>query len=541
MFDNKVHGNRERRAKKSINRLKTETGGRTTREIESINQGVTMFDLPDITVTRVFLTIIGLYLVNFVLCNFRKFQLWKKQGIPYLNPWLVYFRFSYLAGRKGPQGRDLTQIRQLGTIYGSNEPNRMTLWVTDADALKDVLVRDFNHFMGRREFLRINYVCKFLISLHGQEWKRTRTIMTPAFSSGKMKAMFPLMERSMESLVKAIDSRKGDIEVIHLFGCLTMDVIARVAFAIETNTHDDPAHPFVLNSKRLFDFPKLKILLALTVPRSILEYFNTNILDVEAFDYMVQLAQHMLNERRKTFSQGSGSSVRMDFLDLMLETGKDTLTDEEIVANIILFLFAGFHTSSTALAFAVYELARHQGIQERVREEIVSAKEGNGGVIDYDLLNSLTYLEAVINETLRMYPPLIESERECTEDYVLKVNTPHLGKRDIFIPKGTGIVIPIYAIHYMEEYFPNPETFNPERFLPANKDQLVPYTFLAFATGPRNCIGMRFAYMEMKLALVNILSRYRISLSPKTADPIKFSSSPALLTPKEIVLKFDEI
>ena len=179
-------------------------------------------------------------------------------------------------------------------------------------------------------------------------------------------------------------------------------------------------------------------------------------------------------------------------------------------------------------------------VQERVRGEIRDAlANSKSGELDYDTLNNLPYLDAVINETLRMYPPIALHERQCSEDYIMKVNTPQLGNREIKIPKGTGMVVPIWAVHYMEEYYPEPTKFKPERFLPENKDQLVPYTFLAFVAGPRNCVGMRFALLELKLALASLISRYEIKQTPKTK--IEYGPHPMLLTPKEVVVQLVKI
>lgn len=273
-------------------------------------------------------------------------------------------------------------------------------------------------------------------------------------------------------------------------------------------------------------------------------------MDDGAFQYMKKLGQHMIDQRRKVGK--AELRAYTDFLQLMLEAGKDenenvhggkkSLTDEEIIANIILILLAGYHTTSATLAYSCYCLAQNEDVQNKARAEIREALENSKSAkLDYDTLNSLPYLEAVIYETLRLYPPVTQTERQCSEDYVLKVNTPHLGKREIPLPKGTGILIPIYAIHHMEEYYPNPRKFTPERFLPENKDSLVQCTFLSFVTGPRNCIGMRFALLEAKLALANILSKFHIKMSPKTKVPLEFGPSPILVTPKEVILRFEKI
>lgn len=109
--------------------------------------------------------------------------------------------------------------------------------------------------------------------------------------------------------------------------------------------------------------------------------------------------------------------------------------------------------------------------------------------------------------------------------------------KSIDFKKGDGVIIPIFAIQHMDEYFPDPEVFNLDRFLNENRDQLVPYTFLAFVDGPRNCVGKRFALMEAKLALSNLLVEFDFVRSPNTTVPIDLNGSKFLLTPKEVTIQ----
>ena len=294
----------------------------------------------------------------------------------------------------------------MGTIFGFSDTNRNQLLVADAEALKDILVRDFNHFMDRQSVTKIPVISKFLNLLNGQEWRNMRSIVSPTFSSGKMKAMLPLMNKSLENLMIVFEqSVTREIDIMSTFGNFTMNVIAKVAFAVETNTHEDPNHPFVINARKLQDFPICKILPMFFFPKWSLEKSGIHFFDHSGFSYCKKLAQHMIDERRRT---GVKAQRFPDFLELMLQAGKkenDTssggLTDEEIVANIIIILDAGFGTTSATLTFATYSLATNSHIQGRVREEIRDAlANSKSGELDYDTLNNLPYLDAVINETL---------------------------------------------------------------------------------------------------------------------------------------------
>jgi cytochrome P450 len=115
-------------------------------------------------------------------------------------------------------------------------------------------------------------------------------------------------------------------------------------------------------------------------------------------------------------------------------------------------------------------------------------------------------MNACIFETLRISPPIIRLERVCEKDW-------HHEPTGLEIKKGVIVQVSNYAMHFNEKYFPEPETFRPERFLPENKDKLVPYTFSAFGHGPHNCIGARFAKEEIQMAVVSILKDFRFELS----------------------------
>jgi len=127
-----------------------------------------------------------------------------------------------------------------------------------------------------------------------------------------------------------------------------------------------------------------------------------------------------------------------------------------------------------------------------------------------------------------------------TKIFKIYNNDYKLGDTGITLYKGQVVEIPIYAIHHSEEYYENPEKFNPERFLPENRDQIIPYTYLPFGSGPRNCIGMRFALMEAKLCLAQIVRRFRFVRSAKTEVPLRFKTVTPLTAAKSIIVGIEK-
>lgn len=172
------------------------------------------------------------------------------------------------------------------------------------------------------------------------------------------------------------------------------------------------------------------------------------------------------------------------------------------MAQSVVFFLAGYETTASTLSFCIHQLAVNPDIQEKLYQEVKTLVD-NGEKLNYNNVMKLPYLDAVISETLRCYPPALALSREASEDY-------HIPEYNYTIKKGQAISIPIYSIHYNPEYYKNPDKFDPERFMPENRHSIVPYTYLPFGGGPRNCIGMRFALSEIKLGLSQIINKFQI-------------------------------
>ncbi|KZS12472.1 Uncharacterized protein APZ42_022589 [Daphnia magna] len=128
----------------------------------------------------------------------------------------------------------------------------------------------------------------------------------------------------------------------------------------------------------------------------------------------------------------------------------------------------------------------------------------------------------VIQEVLRFYPPVLRLERQCTKDY-------SYDNGRIQIKKGHIVTMPAYALHHMEEYYPDPEKFDPERWCAENKAKRNPQSFVAFGLGPRNCFGMRFAMEEMKIAIATMVQKFRIFPVKETPEKLRFFDGFSLL------------
>ncbi|CAG2114370.1 unnamed protein product [Medioppia subpectinata] len=209
------------------------------------------------------------------------------------------------------------------------------------------------------------------------------------------------------------------------------------------------------------------------------------------------------------------------------------LTSAEIVAQCALFLIAGYETSAQTLSFCTYELALNPDIQDLLVAETKEAFNENTADIDYETLGRLPLLDAFVSETLRHYPVGLRTIREAAEDVVLSGGSD--GSK-VKIEKGVIVEIPLYAIHHSPDNFSDPFAFKPDRFLPENRHNIKPYTYLPFGAGPRNCIGMRFALLEIKLVVAKMIQQFRFYGVPDTDVPVVFTPGYNLLQADRLIV-----
>jgi cytochrome P450 len=163
-----------------------------------------------------------------------------------------------------------------------------------------------------------------------------------------------------------------------------------------------------------------------------------------------------------------------------------------------MLLIAGYDSTLTAITNFAYQMLKNPDSQNKLVQEL--DEKLNGIDPNLDNIKELTYLEACFHESMRLEPPIVRIERKCVCDCKLG---------EIFVPKGTYISIPIKALHFDPDNFEDPEEFRPERFLAENRHNLKTASYLAFADGPRNCAGLRFAMIEMKYFLAKFLKKYK--------------------------------
>nr|XP_012614512.1 cytochrome P450 3A5-like [Microcebus murinus] len=463
--------------------------------------------------------------------------LFKKLGIPGPSP--LPIMGNVLSFRKGFWKFDEECYKKYGEMWGLYDGRRPVLAITDPDMIKTVLVKEcYSVFTNRRIFGPVG-VMKSAISIsEDEEWKRIRALLSPTFTSGKLKEMFPIISQYADVLVRNLrqEAEKGKtVALKDLFGAYSMDVIIGTLFGVNIDSLNNPQDPFVEKTKKLFKIDFLDpLLLSITLfpfLTPIFEALNISMFPRDVTNLFINSIKRMKESRLQ-----DKQKHRVDFLQLMInsQNSKETeshkvLSDLELAAQSMVFIFAGYETTSSVLSFIMYELATHPHVQEKLQKEIDAALPENTP-FTYDALAQMEYLDMVVNETLRLFPIGARLERVCKKDIEIK---------GMFIPKGVVVMIPTYVLHRDSKYWPEPEEFRPERFSKKNKDNIDPYIYLPFGTGPRNCIGMRFTLMIMKLALIKILQNFSLKPCKETQIPIKLMPKRLLHPEKPIILKVD--
>ncbi|XP_069820276.1 thromboxane-A synthase isoform X2 [Dendropsophus ebraccatus] len=467
--------------------------------------------------TKVTLTLIAGLLALLYWYSVSAFSQLRRMGIR--HPWPAPFIGNVLLFQKGFWDGADQIIKTFGPITGYYLGRRPIVLLSDPEAVRQVLQKDFSNFTNRMMCPLINQGCDVLLS----------------------------------NLQGFADS--GDpCNVQRCYACYTMDIVASVAFGTKVDSQKDPDHPLVQNSRKfleLFTPFKPLVLLTLAFPSIMIPIVrrlpNKNRDQVNRFfgtaiRGMVAARDGLpANERRRDFLQlmldarSSAARVSVDHFDIVnqadvtapvgeepVRRAAKTLSEDEILGQAFIFLIAGYETTCSLLSFTTYLLATHPACQEELLREVDHFAENHDGA-DYNTVHDLPYMDLVISESLRMYPPAFRFAREAARDCTV------MGCK---IPAGTVLEIPIGCMQNDPKYWAEPEEFRPERFSAEEKQKRHPFLYLPFGAGPRSCIGMRLAILEAKITLYRILRRFRFQTCPRTQIPLQVTAV-STLRPKD--------
>ncbi|XP_021925282.1 cytochrome P450 6j1-like [Zootermopsis nevadensis] len=518
-----------------------------------------------LSLTLSLITVLSVLFIYLYYYFTRNFNFWKNLGISYVKPLPFVGNLKEVVFLKENIGKALQRIysehsdKPYVGIFAFDEPS---LLIRDLDMVKNILVKDAQNFLDRSITVDEDVeplLGKTMFVTKGQRWRRIRVKLTPVFTTAKIKMMLYLVELCGKDLVKYLDKVTADgtpVDVKETMARFTTDVIASCAFGINSNSLKNPDAEFRRHLRNALDFTFIKGLAGLTAffAPNLKRSLKLKFVDDYTTNYIRNTIWNTVDYREKN------EVIRNDFLDSMIEMrnkwkrsvqedktpAKSQENDshfeidgDEFVAQAFLFLAAGLETSATVLSFALYELALHSEIQQRLRAEMTQVLDKHHGELTYDGIREMSYLDMVVRETLRKYPVLPFLDRRCARDYELPSPS---GKETIILPAGTAVYISVVGIQNDPKYFPEGEKFLPERFTEENIKSRPSYTYLPFGEGLRMCMGMRFGLMQVKTGLIHIFSAYEVAPCEETPVPISYDSKSLLLRANgEVPLSFKRL
>ncbi|XP_056147254.1 cytochrome P450 3A30-like [Lampris incognitus] len=461
----------------------------------------------------------------------------KKLGIPGPRP--LPFVGTIPFALKKPSHFDIDCQRKYGNVWGLFEGRKPLLMVTDPEMIKAILVKEcYSTFTNRREFASeiAGPFVDGITVVKDEKWKRIRNTVSPSFTSGRLRQIFPLVERYADRLIGTLKKRnlEDSISVKEFMASYSLDVVTSASFSVDTDSTNNPEDHFVLQVKKILKMRFWLLFVTLIFPFSVLLFklLDIGLMPKDSVEYFYNVIKRIKNQHV------AEESKRTDFLQLMIqneipatqiqndEQPSKGLTENEILSQAFIFILGGYDTTSTTLSYILYHLAINPDAMHTLQEEIDSNLTKDDS-ISYDSLMSLQYLDQVICESMRLTPTAPRLERLCKATIQLN---------GVTIPQGTLVGIPAYLLHVSPQYWSTPGLFKPERFSKDNGEEVNPYAYMPFGLGPRNCVGMRFALLVMKVVLLRLLQNYNVKSCRETVIPLEFNMIFQPKTP--IKLKF---
>jgi len=357
-----------------------------------------------------------------------------------------------------------------------------------------------------------------IVWVNGDEWKLHKALTASAFTESAHITYFPKMLEVVEkALMKFEEERvfKGDIDMSVWSSRLTLDVLGSTVFGKDFGMLDDKIHDYYESYRDIIN--KRHPLIDLFPFMDFIELYPTAKHLHNSISHIKQFIKQIIKDKKENPNSNQSDITSYILKGENLEVGQ--LTEDEIIADLFIYIVAGHETTAMTLSWLLYELVLNPQIQEKIYEEVVQ-KLGKEGMPTFEDIK-IPYLECVLSENMRLHPaaPMFPT-RKATQDFQYNGLT---------IPKESLLAVNYHSLHRNEEYWENPEQFDPDRFLPENKKNHHRFAFIPFAAGPRQCIGMEFSLIQQKLFTIRLLQKYRV-VAPKTKPLTSLENRPLMNT-----------
>ncbi|KAI9589288.1 cytochrome P450 4g1-like [Glossina fuscipes] len=456
----------------------------------------------------------------------------------------------------GKSSHELTEyIIKQSEIYGKTL--RVSLGHINVVLLSDP--RDIEILLSGSKHLEKAYEYRYfkpwfgdgLLISKGHHWRHHRKMIAPTFHQSILKSFVPTFVQHSKDVCDRFNNKIGkEFDVHEYMSETTVNILLTTAMGIKRAPDIEKSSEYakaVMDMCDIIHNRQIRLLYRLDALYKWTKMFEKN---NKLMNIILSMTQKVVEERKSNFNANEravidkvgtvsgkktinekkeglrddldeidendvGEKKRLALLDAMMEMEKNpniTWTDKDIRDEVNTIMFEGHDTTAAGSSFALCMLGIHQDIQQRVVEE-QEAIFGLDMQRDCTFADTLqmNYLERVINETLRLYPPVPIIARKVEEDV-------NLASGPYTIAKDTTVIISQFTVHHRADLFPDPEKFDPDRFLPERTAQRHYYSFIPFSAGPRSCVGRKFAMLQLKVLLSTTIRRYKIFSSRTQSD-----------------------
>ncbi|XP_030387575.1 probable cytochrome P450 28d1 [Scaptodrosophila lebanonensis] len=468
--------------------------------------------------TLLALAVLAALIYVFLIWNF---NYWQKRGIKTAKSSPFVGSFPSIFTQKRNVVYDIDDIyrkyKNTDNIVGVMNTRVPQLMVLTPEYAHQVFVTEFRSFHDN-EFGRFtNEKTDKILSnnpfiLTGEQWKERRAEITPGLSANRINAVYPVTKSVCHKFVEYINRQRqmastDGVDAKQLCLSYTTEVVSDCVLGISAQSFTEKPMPLVGMIKRVFE-QSFGFILFQTMANfwpPISKFFSVPLFSKEVEEFFFDLMDKCISLRRQ-----SGPRDRLDFLNYILQLqDKKELNVLEVTSHTITFLTDGFETTALVIAHTLLLLGRNPEAQQKLFEEVGTSP------LDFEQLSELPFLDACIHETLRIFSPLLVARKLVTEPFDF-VNKDGVSVR---VLPGDVVIVPVHSLHHDPDFYEQPEEFMPERFLEANggvrkyRDQGL---YFGFGSGPRVCLGMRFALTQTKAALVEVVRHFNIKVNPRT-------------------------
>uniref|UniRef100_A0A2S2Q055 Cytochrome p450 n=1 Tax=Sipha flava TaxID=143950 RepID=A0A2S2Q055_9HEMI len=439
----------------------------------------------------------------------------------------------------GTSQQVIENLIKLGDKYG---PEPFKIWMGTSFSIFIINPEDLQIILNSSKALQKGSFYKFLKNLIGEgllsapvdKWRVHRRLISPVFNANLLNQFLPVFHQKnkvlIEKLSKEIDKTQP-FDLWEYIGPTTLDTICQNMMGYNLETQLSDKFEFFDTILKASELDVMRIFKPWLHPNIIFTIYRKLTGLQNIYKTLNKLPNKVIKEKKEIYIQrkitsktnGLDDSTYGDikkpskgFLDTLLELNEvgANLTDIEVRDEVVTMMSAGSDTSAVTICFCLLLLAIQPDIQDKVYDEIYSIMGDGDESITIEDTNKLVYLEQVIKETLRLFPVAPMFLRVLQDDVKI-VSCPDV------VPKGTTCILaPLYT-HHIPELYPNPWSFKPENFNPENVEKRHKYSFIPFSSGPRNCLGSKYAMLSMKILISTFLQNFSVYTDTKISD-IKF-------------------